>query len=177
MGEEFGFKEKKTEVDATLVKKVRARLLYEKMPGRSRPKHMHEDDECVLAILDATTNNPMMLINILDLQATRCYTPDMTPLHLSTSMSPSPSPISTLDEELCGYKARFIQAESVPIDEYVIDQLAEALHACIISTDIGVRICILYESNDTSHWELSERIAHREADHSMGDTHERALVH
>ncbi|PPQ90670.1 hypothetical protein CVT25_004706 [Psilocybe cyanescens] len=77
-------------------------------------------------------------------------------------MSPSPSPISTLDQELRGYKARFVQAESVPIDEYVIDQLAEAL--CVvawklpttvapasISTDIGVRVCILYESNDAIH--------------------------
>ncbi|PPQ90666.1 hypothetical protein CVT25_004703 [Psilocybe cyanescens] len=47
--EEFGFKEKKVEVDAMLVKKVR-----------------------ILVILDATTNDLVMLINNLDLQATSC---------------------------------------------------------------------------------------------------------
>ncbi|PPQ91217.1 hypothetical protein CVT25_001175 [Psilocybe cyanescens] len=96
--EEFGFKAKeKAEVDATPVKKARARPLSEQMLGRSRPKPMHEDDEGVLSILDAATNDLAMLINNLDLQATPS-TPDMTPLRPSASMSPSPTPVSTLEK-------------------------------------------------------------------------------
>ncbi|KAH9487444.1 hypothetical protein JR316_0001520 [Psilocybe cubensis] len=95
--EELGFKEEKPVVDATPVKKARARPLSEQMLGRSRPKPMYEDEEGVLSILDAATNDLALLINNLDLQATPS-TPDMTPLRPSASMSPSPTPVSTLEK-------------------------------------------------------------------------------
>ncbi|PPQ90596.1 hypothetical protein CVT25_006168 [Psilocybe cyanescens] len=56
--DEFGLKEKnKAEVDATPAKKARARPLSEQMLGGSRPKSMYEDDEGVLSIFDAATND------------------------------------------------------------------------------------------------------------------------
>ncbi|PPQ88935.1 hypothetical protein CVT25_005273 [Psilocybe cyanescens] len=61
--EEFGFNERKAEVNATPVKKARARPLLEQMLGRSRLKHMYEDDESY------------------------AEHPDMTPLRPSRSMS------------------------------------------------------------------------------------------
>ncbi|PPQ92649.1 hypothetical protein CVT25_014365 [Psilocybe cyanescens] len=85
--EEFGFNEKKAEVDVTPVKKARARPLLEQMLGRSRPKPMYEDDESscsivlmlfvylnsetgVLCIVDAAANDLVTLINNFYLQAT-----------------------------------------------------------------------------------------------------------
>ncbi|KDR69956.1 hypothetical protein GALMADRAFT_898782 [Galerina marginata CBS 339.88] len=82
---------------ATPVKKARARPLSEQLLGRSRPRPMYEDEEGVLSILDAATNDLALLINNLDLQATPS-TPDMTPLRLAGSLSPSPTPASTLEK-------------------------------------------------------------------------------
>ncbi|KAF8814601.1 hypothetical protein BYT27DRAFT_7249906 [Phlegmacium glaucopus] len=67
---------------ATPMKRARVRPLSEQLLGRSRPRPMHEDDEGVLSILDAATNDLALLINTLDLQATPA-TPDMTPLRPS----------------------------------------------------------------------------------------------
>ncbi|KAF9560634.1 hypothetical protein CPC08DRAFT_466596 [Agrocybe pediades] len=85
---------------ATPVKKARARPLSEQLLGRTRPKPMYEDDEGVLSILDAATNDLAQLINVLDLQATPT-TPDLTPLRPSPGSvfySHSPTPVSTLEK-------------------------------------------------------------------------------
>ncbi|KAF8959872.1 hypothetical protein BDZ97DRAFT_1666634 [Flammula alnicola] len=76
-------------VAATPVKKARARPLSEQLLGKSRPKPMYEEDEGVLSILDAATNDLALLINNLDLQATPS-TPDLTPFR--------PSPLSTVEK-------------------------------------------------------------------------------
>ncbi|KIM47258.1 hypothetical protein M413DRAFT_271782 [Hebeloma cylindrosporum] len=78
------------EVAATPVKqqKIRTRPMSEQLLGRSRPKPVYEDDEGVISILDAATNDLAQLINILDLQATPGSTPNGTPLR-GSSDSPS----------------------------------------------------------------------------------------
>ncbi|KAF8839757.1 hypothetical protein BDN67DRAFT_736710 [Paxillus ammoniavirescens] len=65
----------------TPVKRARARPMSEQLLGRSRPKAMHEgdDDNGVMSLLDAATNDLAQLINRLDLEATP-GTPDMTPM-------------------------------------------------------------------------------------------------
>ncbi|CAA7269077.1 unnamed protein product [Cyclocybe aegerita] len=65
-------------------------MLSEQMLGRARPKPMYEDEEGVLSILDAATNDLALLINNLDLQATP-GTPDLMPLR--------PSPLSTVEKD------------------------------------------------------------------------------
>ncbi|KAH6873989.1 hypothetical protein BKA70DRAFT_1481975 [Coprinopsis sp. MPI-PUGE-AT-0042] len=52
--------------------------------GSSRPGALYEDDDGVLSVLSAATNDLEELINVLDLQATPC-TPDLTPLKPSLS--------------------------------------------------------------------------------------------
>ncbi|KAF8867965.1 hypothetical protein CPB84DRAFT_1810241 [Gymnopilus junonius] len=95
--EEKAKEEKKMD---TPVKKARARPLSEQLLGKSRPKAMYEDDEGVLSILDAATNDLALLINNLDLQATPSSIPGDTPLRPSPSPgSVSPTPFSTLEKE------------------------------------------------------------------------------
>ncbi|KAG0697268.1 hypothetical protein DFH29DRAFT_160061 [Suillus ampliporus] len=62
----------------TPMKRARPRPLSEQLLGRSRPKAMHEDENenAVMSLLDAATNDLAQLINRLDLQAT----PDMSPM-------------------------------------------------------------------------------------------------
>ncbi|KAF8964899.1 hypothetical protein BDZ97DRAFT_1918601 [Flammula alnicola] len=67
---------------ATPVKKVHARPLSEQLLGKIRPKPMYEEDEGVLLILDAATNDLALLINNLDLQAMLSMS-DLTPFHPS----------------------------------------------------------------------------------------------
>ncbi|KAF9482957.1 hypothetical protein BDN70DRAFT_892146 [Pholiota conissans] len=80
---------------ATPVKKARPRPLSEQLLGKSRPKPMYEDEEGVLSILDAATNDLALLINNLDLQATPSTPGDLTPLRpLSASADATPSDAS-----------------------------------------------------------------------------------
>ncbi|KAF9527941.1 hypothetical protein CPB83DRAFT_855475 [Crepidotus variabilis] len=79
-----------TDSNATPAKKARQRPLSEQMLGKSRPKPMHEDDEGVISILSAATQDLALLLNTLDLQATP-GTPDMTPF--------KPSPLSTAEKD------------------------------------------------------------------------------
>ncbi|KAH7920517.1 hypothetical protein BV22DRAFT_1133018 [Leucogyrophana mollusca] len=65
----------------TPVKRARPRPVSEQLLGRSRPKAIYEDDDdnAVMSLLDAATNDLAQLINRLDLEATP-GTPDMTPV-------------------------------------------------------------------------------------------------
>ncbi|KAF8964977.1 hypothetical protein BDZ97DRAFT_1918685 [Flammula alnicola] len=69
-------------VVATPVKKVHARPLSEQLLRKIRPKPMYEEDEGVLSILDAATNDLALLINNLDLQAMPSMS-DLMPFHPS----------------------------------------------------------------------------------------------
>lgn len=84
--EELLEEERETAAAATPVKKARVRPMSEQLLGRSRPKPIHEDEDGVLSILDAATNELALLINNLDLEATPC-TPDLTPLRPSPGLS------------------------------------------------------------------------------------------
>ncbi|KAF9439512.1 hypothetical protein P691DRAFT_769556 [Macrolepiota fuliginosa MF-IS2] len=64
--------------------------MSEQMLSRARPRAVYEDEEGVLSILDAATNDLVQLINNLDLEATPA-TPDLTPLR------PPPLPANILD--------------------------------------------------------------------------------
>ncbi|KAF8148662.1 hypothetical protein B0H34DRAFT_802878 [Crassisporium funariophilum] len=104
--------EKKVEMEKTPVKKARARPLSEQLLGRSRPRPMYEDEEGVISILDAATNDLALLINNLDLQATpgtTPNTPDMTPLR--PSPFPSPSPLSFPTSNLSSLPALPVPAQ------------------------------------------------------------------
>ncbi|TFK19266.1 hypothetical protein FA15DRAFT_709141 [Coprinopsis marcescibilis] len=80
--------DKEDDESVTPVKEARARPLSEQLLGRSRPVAVYsEDDDGVLSVLSAATNDLAMLINNLDLEATPA-TPDMTPL----KASPGPGP-------------------------------------------------------------------------------------
>ncbi|KAH6867816.1 hypothetical protein BKA70DRAFT_388689 [Coprinopsis sp. MPI-PUGE-AT-0042] len=66
--------------------------------GSSRPGALYEDDDGVLSVLSAATNDLEKFINVLDLQATPC-TPDLTPL--KPSLSPYASePSSVVSNQL-----------------------------------------------------------------------------
>ncbi|PPQ74616.1 hypothetical protein CVT24_004162 [Panaeolus cyanescens] len=80
---------------ATPVKKPRARPMSEQLLGKMRPKGMHEDEEGVLSILDAATNDLALLINNLDLCATPSTPGDLTPYKPSAP----PSPLSSLERK------------------------------------------------------------------------------
>lgn len=71
--------EKKDSPQTTPVKRQRVRPMSEQLLGKARPRAVYEDDEGVLSILDAATNDLAQLINNLDLEATP-NTPDLTPL-------------------------------------------------------------------------------------------------
>ncbi|KAJ3573255.1 hypothetical protein NP233_g2552 [Leucocoprinus birnbaumii] len=71
--------EKKHSPQTTPVKRLRQRPLSEQLLGKVRPRAVCEDEEGVLSILDAATNDLAQLINNLDLEATP-NTPDLTPL-------------------------------------------------------------------------------------------------
>ncbi|OJA11619.1 hypothetical protein AZE42_05475 [Rhizopogon vesiculosus] len=62
----------------TPIKRARPRPMSEMLLGRSRPKAMYEDENenAMISLLDAATNDLAQLINRLDLEAT----PDMTPM-------------------------------------------------------------------------------------------------
>ncbi|KAL4064764.1 hypothetical protein V8B97DRAFT_2010772 [Scleroderma yunnanense] len=64
----------------TPVKRARPRPISEQLLGRSRPKAIYDDgdDDAVLSLLDAATNDLAQLINKLDLEATPCSR-DMSP--------------------------------------------------------------------------------------------------
>ncbi|KAF6741921.1 hypothetical protein DFP72DRAFT_1110853, partial [Ephemerocybe angulata] len=80
---------------ATPVKKPRGRPVSEQLLGRARPEGVCEDEDGVLSILSAATNDLAQLINNLDLEATPA-TPDVTPLRPSLSpFSSEPSASST----------------------------------------------------------------------------------
>ncbi|KAF6758956.1 hypothetical protein DFP72DRAFT_164935 [Ephemerocybe angulata] len=80
---------------ATPVKKPRVRPVSEQLLGRARPEAVCEDEDGVLSILSAATNDLAQLINNLDLEATPA-TPDVTPLRPSLSpFSSEPSASST----------------------------------------------------------------------------------
>ncbi|KAF5312056.1 hypothetical protein D9619_003769 [Psilocybe cf. subviscida] len=82
------------EVQRTPVKKSRRRPMSEQLLGKSRPKPMHEDEEGVLSILDAATNDLALLINNLDLQATPSTPGDLSPFR--------PSAPSTVEKDTSG---------------------------------------------------------------------------
>ncbi|OBZ78003.1 hypothetical protein A0H81_01654 [Grifola frondosa] len=78
----------------TPVKRARPRPMSEQMLGRTRPRAICEDEDGVLSILDAVTNDLASLINRLDLEATPANSPANTsPLKLSSFSQGDESPI------------------------------------------------------------------------------------
>ncbi|KIJ60131.1 hypothetical protein HYDPIDRAFT_32553 [Hydnomerulius pinastri MD-312] len=108
-----GVEEDETSSMETPVKRARPRPMSEQLLGRSRPKAMYEedDDNAVISLLDAATNDLAQLINRLDLEATP-GTPDMTPmsrrspfsLERSNNMSPSKNRL-TMESPVKGLRA------------------------------------------------------------------------
>ncbi|KAH9896427.1 hypothetical protein C8Q73DRAFT_788785 [Cubamyces lactineus] len=78
----------------TPVRRARPRPMSEQMLGRPRPQAICDDgeDDVVLSILDAATNDLALLINRLDLEATPAST-NNTPLRLSPLQAGEESPL------------------------------------------------------------------------------------
>ncbi|KAF9219060.1 hypothetical protein BS17DRAFT_439592 [Gyrodon lividus] len=105
----------------TPVKRARARPMSEQLLGRSRPKAMYEgdDDNGVMSLLDAATNDLAQLINRLDLEATP-GSPDMTPMSQRSPFSlerPNGAPPSknrlTLESPVKGLRANTVSVTSL----------------------------------------------------------------
>ncbi|KAG1727136.1 hypothetical protein EDB19DRAFT_1914356 [Suillus lakei] len=98
----------------TPVKQTRPRPLSEQPLGRSRPKAMYEDEN-VMSLLDAATNDLAQLINRLDLQAT----PDMSPMSgcspslFASSQPGSPTKRMTLESPIKRLRANAASVTSL----------------------------------------------------------------
>ncbi|KAG2024130.1 hypothetical protein CC2G_001714 [Coprinopsis cinerea AmutBmut pab1-1] len=108
---------------ATPVKKARPRPKSEQLLGRSRtlgrPKGVYEDEDGVLSVLSAATNDLEKLINNLDLEATPA-TPDMTPL------KPSASPFSS---EPSSARTSIFESNSKPKPKSTSQKIKEMCNA------------------------------------------------
>ncbi|KAF8629007.1 hypothetical protein AX17_005863 [Amanita inopinata Kibby_2008] len=71
------------ELPGTPLKKARPRPISEQLLGRSRPIGLCENEDGVLSILDAATNDLAQLIMTLNLEATPASSPNATPLRLT----------------------------------------------------------------------------------------------
>ncbi|KAK2467490.1 hypothetical protein APHAL10511_000345 [Amanita phalloides] len=89
-----GFDDELLDDGATPMKKARPRPLSEHLLGKNRPLPMYEDDEGVLSVLGAATDDLAQLIMTLNLEATPGNTPSATPLR----SSPGTANTSSVDE-------------------------------------------------------------------------------